>query len=224
MVAIAWGASVTVAVAGGVLHVPEEVFDFGEQPNTVEVSHDFVLRNAGDAPLSIRDIKSGCGCTVAAVDTSDIPPGGETCVTVRFKLAGRNGPQDKSVAVETDDSARPVAILRLRGIAYSEIALAPAALLFGRVWRDGGTRTRRVELRMRPPVRFLDVDGNGNGALTVTWDRHLGEGTDRTVLEVALNPASSPKGPFSENLEILTDSTNTPRVKLPVTAVIVSDD
>ena len=204
--------------------MPEEVFGFGEQPNTVEVSHDFVLRNAGDAPLSIRDVRSGCGCTLAAVGASNIPPGGETCVMVRFKLAGRNGLQDKSVAVETDDPARPVAILRLRGIAYSEIGLAPAALLFGRVWRDGGKRTRRVELRTRPPVRFLGVDGDTNGALTVTWDRHVSEGTDRTVLEVALDPASLPKGPFSGTLEILADSTNAPRVKLPVTAVIVADD
>ncbi len=55
--------------------VPEASFDFGRIGATDVVSHTFLLRNTGDAPLTISRAYTTCGCTTATLSADVIPPG-----------------------------------------------------------------------------------------------------------------------------------------------------
>jgi len=73
----------------------EPNFDFGSVIGTNEMGHVFRLVNEGDVPLNITRIHTGCGCIEAKALSDTIPAHSSTELTVRFKMAGRVGPQQK---------------------------------------------------------------------------------------------------------------------------------
>ncbi len=42
--------------------VPNRVFDFGKVKEGTVVSHSFIIENSGDSVLTLRDVRSDCGC------------------------------------------------------------------------------------------------------------------------------------------------------------------
>jgi len=90
--------------------------------NTQEVAHTFGLRNAGDAPVTISRIHSGCGCTRTQVSAMTLPPGGTGTVDVIFHLRGRKGERVINLFVHSDDPANPILALRCRGQTYFDEA------------------------------------------------------------------------------------------------------
>ncbi|NOZ28925.1 MAG: DUF1573 domain-containing protein [Chloroflexi bacterium] len=57
------------------LVIPQDFWDFGEVGPTDVVDHTFVLKNEGEAPLTISRIYTTCGCTTAELSARVIPPG-----------------------------------------------------------------------------------------------------------------------------------------------------
>jgi hypothetical protein len=57
------------------LVIPQDFWDFGQVGPTEVVDHTFVLRNEGEAPLTISRIYTTCGCTTAELTARVIPPG-----------------------------------------------------------------------------------------------------------------------------------------------------
>lgn len=90
-------------------------YDFGRQANTTTVTHLFVITNSGMACLNIDNIDTGCGCTIAKMETNAIAPGGAAGLTVQFNTAGRSGPQHKPVYIRSNDRQNPVLRLALTG-------------------------------------------------------------------------------------------------------------
>lgn len=64
--------------------VPETSYDFGRIGPQDVVERTFVVRNNGDAPLTISRAYTTCGCTTAAFSASVIPPGKVATVEVLF--------------------------------------------------------------------------------------------------------------------------------------------
>ncbi len=64
--------------------VPTNVHDFGSVGATAVVTHTFVIRNVGEAPLTISRAYTTCGCTTADVSARVIPPGKVALVKLRF--------------------------------------------------------------------------------------------------------------------------------------------
>ncbi len=66
------------------IEVSERFFDFGKVGPTEVVSHEFVIANLGDVPLTISRAYTTCGCTTADFTSSVIPPGGVALMMLRF--------------------------------------------------------------------------------------------------------------------------------------------
>lgn len=64
--------------------VPETSYDFGRIGPQDIVERTFVVRNNGDAPLTISRAYTTCGCTTAEFSASVIPPGKVATVKVIF--------------------------------------------------------------------------------------------------------------------------------------------
>lgn len=64
--------------------VPETRYDFGRIGPKDVVEKTFILRNDGDAPLTISRAYTTCGCTTAEFSASVIPPGKVATVKVIF--------------------------------------------------------------------------------------------------------------------------------------------
>ncbi|NIM92781.1 MAG: DUF1573 domain-containing protein [Anaerolineales bacterium] len=64
--------------------VNERFYDFGSIGATDVVTHDFVIANTGDAPLTISRAYTTCGCTTADFTSAVIPPGKVSIMTIRL--------------------------------------------------------------------------------------------------------------------------------------------
>jgi len=80
----------------------ETSFNFGELQQGESVTHDFVLKNTGEAALIIVDAKGSCGCTVPEWPRGPIIQGEEVTIKVTFNSSGKKGKQNKTVTLVTN--------------------------------------------------------------------------------------------------------------------------
>lgn len=64
--------------------VPERSYNFGSIGAQDVVERTFIIRNNGEAPLTISRAYTTCGCTTAEISASVIPPGKVAEVTLTF--------------------------------------------------------------------------------------------------------------------------------------------
>jgi hypothetical protein len=107
-------ATTLLAQAGKPKAVPvEPIKDVGIVPKGDKVVHDFVIRNEGDSPLEITEVRASCGCTVVDFDKV-IAPGQTGKVHAEIDTTTFNGPISKGVTVFTNDPEHAQIELTLR--------------------------------------------------------------------------------------------------------------
>ena len=91
-----------VEVAIPEIEMLETSFDFGEMQQGESVTHDFILKNIGEADLIISAAKGSCGCTVPEWPKTPIAKGEDAVIKVTFNSAGKSGKQNKTVTLVTN--------------------------------------------------------------------------------------------------------------------------
>jgi len=81
----------------------ETAWDFGTIKQGEVVSHEFVFKNIGDAPLLIEQVETSCGCTAALISDKRVEPGKEGKIKASFDTRGYSGKLVKYVFVESND-------------------------------------------------------------------------------------------------------------------------
>jgi hypothetical protein len=102
----------------------EPIKDAGSVAKGDKVTQDFLIRNDGNAPLQITDVKASCGCTVVSFDKT-IAPGKTGTVHVAVDTVTFTGPIAKGVTVFTDDPATPQIELTVRAKVEPYIVVTP---------------------------------------------------------------------------------------------------
>lgn len=132
-----------------VVEAAATVHDFGTLGTGAEGSHEFILSNAGTAPLTLTRGASSCACTVggfaaegAAADAirTVVPPGGSTTVRVEWKGKGPAGPFRQQVTILTDDPRRPEVALVVEGTLIPTWKSVPESLALPGLSASTGTR------------------------------------------------------------------------------------
>lgn len=105
------------AEACKLLQVTASAYDLGRlSENDKPVSHTFTLRNVSGTAQRISRVRTTCGCTLAAFDSTFIAPGGEASVTLTYNPKNRPGTIDVDAFVYIDGYERqPMARLSLYG-------------------------------------------------------------------------------------------------------------
>lgn len=80
----------------------ETSYNFGEIQQGESVTHDFILKNTGEADLIISAAKGSCGCTVPEWPKNPIAKGEDAVIKVTFNSAGKSGKQNKTVTLVTN--------------------------------------------------------------------------------------------------------------------------
>ena len=65
-----------------------------------KVSHTFVIKNEGEAPLVVTRVIASCGCTTPEWTKEPIAPGKTGDIKVTYNPAGRPGPFSRSISVK----------------------------------------------------------------------------------------------------------------------------
>ena len=113
------------AQSGAKIEFKSDTIDYG----TVSKGEDNGLRvfeftNTGDAPLTIKDVKSTCGCTVPTWPKTPVMPGKSDKIEVKYNMAP--GPIRKTITVESNavNYANGVVPLKIKGTVVDKAATA----------------------------------------------------------------------------------------------------
>jgi hypothetical protein len=197
----------------------DPVFDFAVVTNALEVSHRFVLSNAGGAELAVRDVRSGCSCAVAGASQFVLAPGASTGVEVRVRLEDWQGFQRKFVYVESNDPAVPRLGLEVRGCAVRDLEAWPREVSLG-VMRVHEHVAREVRIGSPTGRRFRIEGVEADGGFLSAAAAGPVEGA--YVITVT-GQASSVAGPVIGRLVVRTDCPGAERLEVPVRGVVQGD-
>ncbi len=88
----------------------EDFYNFGSVGSTEIASHDFVIANRGNAPLTLSRAYTTCGCTTADFTGTVIPPGKVVVVTMNFDAGfhdARGQTVRRGIIIENNDPTNP---------------------------------------------------------------------------------------------------------------------
>jgi hypothetical protein len=132
---------------------------FHRVPEDKEIFAHYTFKNVGATPVTIKALRSSCGCTTAHLDKKTYAPNETGEVVVHFTFGDRKGWYRKGIAVTTDDKDAEPATLSLIIEIRDPVTLTPA-LVF---WKTGeAVAAKNVQFNADPatPVRIKSVSSS----------------------------------------------------------------
>jgi hypothetical protein len=124
---------------------------------------EFAFKNTGTAAVTVTDTTTSCGCTVPALEKKTYAPDEKGVLKVRFDVGDRQGPQNRTITVVTDDGTSQTLTLIVNLPLRSFIV--PRLLLYRA--KDTGDKTSTVTYYQDLPVEITALTSS-DPAFTVT--------------------------------------------------------
>lgn len=130
--------------------------EFQRSPEDRYVEAHFKFRNAGKAPVTIRTVRTSCGCTTAQLAKKTYVPGEEGEIVAKFTFGGRTGAQRKTIRVYTDEEPSQESVLDMRVFVDQALEISPK-LVFWRTGEPGEPKVIQVTADPARPIRIRSV-------------------------------------------------------------------
>lgn len=190
----------------------EPVFDFGEVDSSSSVTHTFVLRNDGNALLTIGKIKPACGCTVANITSKNLAPGETAEISTKLSLKNKVGAQRKTIAVDSNDPETPKLTLSMVGVSKTEVEMTPRRIYVpNAIQGEANEETITVTSNADSPLTIQNVSTE-NPSVTAEL---TSEATGKTFTILVQTTEALPKGQTHGRIRIETNSEKNPLLNVP---------
>ncbi len=194
--------------------------DFGTLDSSHTVVHDYIIVNKGNAPLEITQARPSCGCTVANISNKTVAPGEESRITAQLNLAGRAGPQHKTITVDSNDPKQPQLTLTLNGNIGNAVNIVPSEVTFGQMSaHDTATREIIITPGDGNPLKVLSADSSSPNIGAEIQTRE--DGKVYAIL-ITTKGALTP-GVINAVVHVTTDNLSRPQFDIPVNAIVNGD-
>jgi hypothetical protein len=107
----------------------ETKHDFGFIDHAAQVSHTFVIRNEGTAPLKLERGQTTCKCTMSTLPPQAIPPGVGAEIVVSSKIEEKKGFFSHGAKILTNDPDNSGIELRIIGSVRQHLAMEPGEIV-----------------------------------------------------------------------------------------------
>lgn len=194
-------------------------FNFGRVAEGSKTDHTFRFQNTGDAPLVISKVRSSCGCTAALLSAKNLAPGEWGELKTTFNSKGFQGRVTKTVYVYSNDPDQPQTKFRLHGEVRKEVVVTPRRLQFkGR--KDKAPFTAVINLRNDGTAQLFlsDLKTTSKELQADLTSPQVAPG-ESVQITIRLAPDTD-KSRFAGYVTLRTSSPRTPKVRIPVTAVL----
>lgn len=197
----------------------EREHDFGKVWQGKGVTHNFKLKNSGEADLKIEKIEIADRSTRVQVK-GIIPPGHEEEVIIALDTRELIGDVNTSVILHTNDRVNPNPELRMRGQVNPVIGVYPMDAVFFTLYQ-GQTKERSLTIvnHYDQPIRITKVESSSS-RFTAKLET-IKEGKEYK-LHVRVNPGSAP-GRTMEKAILVTDSVRKPELAVGVNIFMKRD-
>jgi uncharacterized cupredoxin-like copper-binding protein len=209
----------TPALAAPSILVEKPTHDFGTINQGQKVDHLFAVKNRGDEPLTITQIRSSCGCTAATLSTKTIPPGKSGEVKVTFDSTNFADQVTKTVHLDSNDPRNPSTVLTMQGKIVEIIAATPRTLNLGSL-KAGSRKEVMLKLENRGTTTFT-VTSVHSPMVAIVGTIREGKVNPGKSGEITVTVAVPREGRFlSGYLTIQTDSPLKRELTVPIYATI----
>jgi len=138
------------------------VQQFQRVPDDKAIEARYTFRNTGPTPVTIKSLRSSCGCTTAKLDKKLYAPGEQGEVVLRFTFGDRKGSYLKGVTVTTDEKTAEPVVLKLFVEIHDPLTIAPA-LVFWRKGEAAAPKTVQLSTEAAQRVRIKSVTSSNPG-------------------------------------------------------------
>jgi hypothetical protein len=207
------------------IDIVEKIKDFGTVAKGEKLRAEFVVRNTGQAPLEITQVRPTCGCTVADFDRS-IAPGTTGKIRAEVDTAAFSGPIAKAVLVFSNDPMTPQLNLVIKADVRSFVEVLPRALILFKNLLSGEAATEKVTLVSADASDFAVTGADAGGGPYKIAYRLLPE-SERIAerkgpqWEVTITvPADAPEGMLNHRIIVKTTAAKAAEVPINVTGAV----
>ncbi|HEY6551751.1 MAG TPA: DUF1573 domain-containing protein [Vicinamibacteria bacterium] len=204
----------------------EPIKDVGFVTKGEMASNEFVIRNDGDAPLELREVRAACGCTVADYDKV-IAPGKTGKVRVTVDTKSFNGPTAKGVTVYTNDPAAPTLELTVRAEVGQFVKIKPGYARFISVQGEEkeGKIVQTLWTPDKSPLAIVKVESPYPYLKVRYWEakpeERLAENADQQQWKIEVHLSNdAPVGPLTEPINVHTNHPKQKLVQIPVSGFV----
>ena len=109
------------------ISISETTHDFGTvYEEDGDATCEFIITNTGTAPLELKNVTAGCGCTKPSWTDAPVAPGKTGSVKVAYRAKGRIGPIDKSISIYSNAQEGPfIVFIKGKVVSKASIDLSP---------------------------------------------------------------------------------------------------
>lgn len=137
------------------------------EPMAESVSAAFRFENIGSETVTIKEIKSSCGCTTAALDQKTYAPGESGEIVAKFNIGSRQGLETKTVTVMTDEGDSPT-VLTMKTLIPKILEMQPA-FVFWQKDEIPEPKTINLKVGLDAPVKIVSAKSD-NSNMSVQLD------------------------------------------------------
>jgi len=173
-------------------------WDFGTAEPGAKLIHEFVLHNGANHTITIATVEPGCSCTVAKLDRTTIPPGGDGRIDLSVSTVGRYGGRLSVLILVNfakEDGLSPV-ILQVSGNIIRRWFAMPDELDFGRVEKSAAPITRQLVITRDDGVG-LDAGGEVQTdipGISISTIGRQNSAPGGTIIKITLDPSEAVGG------------------------------
>jgi hypothetical protein len=192
--------------------VANDTHDFGSVRQGAAVSHAFVIKNAGEAPLRITGANLSMPGLLVRVEPVEVPAQGEAAVTVELNTERVAGAIEGKAQIQWNDPTRSSASLTLRGYVVPRIAIEPMPAVFLSAFTaEPAERTLTITNNEPQPLTITSVEHSARLSVSVA---ELEPG--KVFILTARSVKGVPAGRYEEFLTLVTNKPGVNRINLPV--------
>jgi len=206
------------SVAAPRIQFATNTFEFGKVPVGTIVRANFVLTNVGTAPLEIKDVRPGCGCTTAGAWDQWVEPGKTTTLALQLNTANFGGAIVKNATVSCNDPAQPITALLIKGEVWKPIDVQPSFVIFNSATDISSNAFRLVRVINNTDEQItLGQPASNNPAFQPTL-KTISPGKE-FELQIAVTPPAA-GGTLQGVITVNTSATNLPPITVTAMAII----
>lgn len=105
--------------------VEDGVYEFGTMEVGQKLSHEFVIRNDGEAPLTLKKDRSTCKCTVVSFDEAEVAPGDSIKIKLEWEGKVIDPAYSHAGYLKTNDPNNKEISIAVMGRVESSYAISP---------------------------------------------------------------------------------------------------
>jgi len=196
--------------------VDEKHYRFGEMAVDQSLSHKFILKNEGEAPLEVQKGETTCKCTLSSMKDSTIAPGESIEIELSWTPKSTEQIFGQTATIYTNDPENQELKLRIEGMVNDLISFDGISK-GGANWSlpsmtntDPVSYTGKMHTKYLDEFKLLEITSSNPGMtfsfkpLTPEEEKEVNAKCGYAI-KITADPKKFPLGSFNERLTVKTD-------------------